>query len=411
MMLHIVDAIEATNVYHAGPESVPVPEGFVFVSTDPVAVDILSARYLFTMVPMAEVDKVRKEHNLPSDVVQKVPLPRLEGNGIVTGEGFDSPFSRYRAFKHCEARGLGRQQFYVVGSDLWQGGRLASVGQRLGRVDGGVFTELLTSTMYYAMLKPMWDLQATCLAYLEANDRLTGSDFKRTILEAYDENGDGVIDYSEKGRSGFVGVVAHGARLMALDIEPAEALKIRFLLGVVPLRLLRKEWNVDGHYLGEQGWIASALAKAFAMSQAQKESPDPFFPGMTWGKGKWPSMQFAMHQQLCTRIYGQMFPGLFDVLISPYGQAFRYSDIKWNGAQYCTFEAIANGEDVVGKYHAALAQGADLLPFVLYVPRGFASVGNVRVPNVEETDNPELIFTASLNGEEVWRDLRLSSIP
>ena len=32
LMLHVVDAIEATNVYHAGPVSVPVPEGFVFAS-------------------------------------------------------------------------------------------------------------------------------------------------------------------------------------------------------------------------------------------------------------------------------------------------------------------------------------------------------------------------------------------
>jgi len=30
------------------------------------------------------------------------------------------------------------------------------------------------------------------------------------------------------------------------------------------------------------------------------------------------------------------------------------------------------------------------------------------VPNVEETDDPNLIFTASFNGEEVWRELRLS---
>ncbi len=29
-------------------------------------------------------------------------------------------------------------------------------------------------------------------------------------------------------------------------------------------------------------------------------------------------------------------------------------------------------------------------------------------PNVEETDDPALIFTASFNGEEVWRELRLS---
>lgn len=409
MMLHVVDAIETTNINHLGHEGrTPVPEGFVFASTDPVAVDVCTSRYLFTMVPMVEADEIRKEYNLTSDVIQKVPMPRMEGVNIVTGEGYDSSFSRYGTLKHCEDRGLGQSRFYVVGKDLWQGGSLASLGQHLGRVDGGVFAELLTTTLYHTPDKPLWDLQATCLEYLELNDRLTGSDFKRKILEAYDENGDGIIDYLETGREQSLLMVSHLMSLIIQNINPFKALKLRFLISTAPLKRLKKEWNLDNHNFGEQVMMGQALVKAFAMSKAKKETPDPLFPRMTWGKGKWPSLQYAMHQQMFARIHGQAFPDRFDLTMSPYGCSFRYTDTKWNGAKYCNAQAMAQNEDIIGNYHKAVERGGDLLPFTFYVPQGLGSVGNTRVPNVEETEDPQLIFTASFNGKEVWRDLELS---
>jgi hypothetical protein len=40
------------------------------------------------------------------------------------------------------------------------------------------------------------------------------------------------------------------------------------------------------------------------------------------------------------------------------------------------------------------------------------SVENGPIPNVEETDDPNLVFTASFKGgEEVWQKLVLSEIP
>ena len=58
------------------------------------------------------------------------------------------------------------------------------------------------------------------------------------------------------------------------------------------------------------------------------------------------------------------------------------------------------------------AQGMEPLPFVFYVPSGYGKVSDKLIPNVKETDNPELIFTASFdNGREEWRQLDLSSIP
>ena len=76
------------------------------------------------------------------------------------------------------------------------------------------------------------------------------------------------------------------------------------------------------------------------------------------------------------------------------------------------FGAAALGEDIIGKYHADVARGGNPLPFVLYVPSGLGSGVNGTIPNVEETDDPSLVFTASFKGgEEAWQKLVLSEIP
>ncbi len=415
MMLHVADGIEATNIHHAGPGYEPTAEGFVFAGLDPVALDVVASRYLFSTVPVVEARRLRDEHGLRSQFVRTVPMPHVEGQGIVTGEGIDSPLSRYQALRYCQERGLGKRHCYVVGRDEWHGGELASLEGRLGRVADGVFTELLTDTMYYAMTKPLWDLQTTVFGYLDANDALTGSDYKATVLRTYDEDGDGVIDYSEKGKGTGGSFGPHGGRLTALDIEPGELLRIRFHMAAVALRGMKRQWNPDGHDYASHGEIAGALMLAWRLSQSPAESADPFFPSMTWGNGKWPSLQYALHRQLCTRIYGAGFPDQLDGRSSPYGIAFRHADARWNGGEYSAVEpsgAPTNGASAVADYHAAVTAGTGPLPFVFYVPRGYASAGNGRLPNVEETDDPALTFTASFDGgKEVWRDLLVSEIP
>jgi hypothetical protein len=83
--------------------------------------------------------------------------------------------------------------------------------------------------------------------------------------------------------------------------------------------------------------------------------------------------------------------------------------MKWNGSRYCTHEAMLKNEDVIGNYHRDVAGGADPLPFTFYVPRGMGSDNQGLIPDVEETDDPALMFTAAFNdGEETWRELRLS---
>ncbi len=412
LMLHVVDAIEAANGVHAGPGLIRVPEGYIFASADPVAVDLLCARYLFTTVPLVEARKIQKERKLSTDFLQRVPIPKSDGRNIVTEEGFDLPIARYFTFRHCEERELGQQDYYVVGRDEWQGGSLASLGGHLGRVEANVFSELLTREMYFAVQKPLWDLQATTLAYIEASDNLTGSAYKQALLDDYDENGDGVIDYDEKGKGLGAGFLAYVVRLQAVDINQFERLRIMFLISVIPLRCINKDWNTYGHDFAQRGQVTSALLTGMRMSQAPTENVDPLFPSMTWGKGKWPSLQFAQRVQLYRRLYGAEFPNRFDIMMVPYGHAFHYADLKWGGGEYTGVGTPSAESDGIGKYHTAIAQGAVPLPFIFYVPPGYGRTGEKNIPNVEETDDPSLIFTTSFNkGREVWRELSLLSIP
>ena len=409
MTIHVMDAIEVTNIHHCAPPAVRVPEGYVFASVDPVAIDECASRYLFTMVPLTAAEDIRQKNNLTSDVIQKVPMPVLAGQNIVTGEGYDSSFSRYHALQHCEDRGLGQRKFYVVGQDLWQGGNLASFKRHLGHSIGGAFTELNTNTMYYTPNKPLWDLQKTLFTYLELNDKLTGSDYKSQVLKAFDQNGDGVIDYLERGRGSMAPMMVYERSLQnQKNIDAVAALKIKFLTSALRVKLTNQNWNSGGYSLGGQGNLEQALSRAMEMSHAREEKPDPMFPTRTWGNGKWPSLQYALYLQQFSDIYGRGFPERFDMERSLYGHAFNCAVIKSKKIQYSSSPGNRR-EDMIKKYHAAVATGEDLLPFTLYLPRGLGSYNKVLMPNVVETDDPDLILTARFSNNEVWRDFRVSS--
>ncbi len=411
-MLHIGDGIECCNIFHSGPTGVIVPEGFVFASNDPVAMDNCAARYLFNMVPLADTEMIQKKYNIKSDIIQKTPFARLEGKNIITTDGYDACYARYHGLKYCMERGLGQLDFYVTGKDLRQGGDLASINQRLGRVDKGTFTDLVTTTAYHASGKPLMDFQAGLLSYLELNDKLTGADYKRQLLQHQDENGDGVIDYLEGGKNaGSMAGFAYNSVLMSSQADPLQAMKLRFLFSMAPSRWIKKEWNNEGLETGEQGMLGQAVSRAYGMSQAKIEQPDPLYPGRTWGHGKWPSLQYVLEIMRLGRVYGMMFPFRIDVTMSPYGQAFAYADVKWNGGKYYNRQALEKREDIIGKYHQAVAGGEKPLPFTVYVPRGYGSYNQKPVPNIEETDKTELIFSAIFPGNESWRDLRMSDYP
>lgn len=405
LILHIIDAIEAINVDHMGMGmGQKVPEGFVFASLDPVALDLFCARYMFKNVPVSEARKVQKQEKLPTDFLQKVPVARSDGKNIISEEGFDSPIPRYGLFKYAEGRGIGQQKYYVVGWDAVAAVPLASVEGHLGRVDNAKFTELITSCFYHNPGRILWCLQKTILSYMQANDRLTGSSYYKQLMDAFDENGDGVLDYDENGRSGvYTPVMRQMAEAMRLwAVEKYGFLHSSFLSRSTQLKYSDEKWNPQRHNFASDYRLASMPTVSFMMSQLDMENPDTFIPSMTWGKGKWPSLQFAGFASVGLSIYGMTFPLGVD-LMSLYGMAFQYADKILNGGSYTGSPDRDSDLESANKYVKAISDGAAPLDFVLYIPTGYGKSVGINIPNVEETDDPEKVFTARFNkGQEVW---------
>ena len=92
-MLHVVDGIETINHDHTGftGTATKEPEGVVFAGLDPVATDLLSARYMFTNVPLKAALEVGMEDGNGGQFSQKVPIPTAEDKQIITKEGHDCP--------------------------------------------------------------------------------------------------------------------------------------------------------------------------------------------------------------------------------------------------------------------------------------------------------------------------------
>lgn len=400
--IHVVDAVETTNVSHdTMPFAKTTVEGYSFAALDPVALDLLCARYLFKTVPMAEARKLREEGTVPIDFVQRVPAPRVDGHNIVNGQGFDAPIARCNLLASAEKLGFGQRSYYVTGWDAVAGAPIASVQGHLGRVQGKKFEELITATHYYGLFKLLWDMQTTVFGYLRANDRLTGAHYLAELLAAFDENGDGVLDYEETGKNRPAPAVQSAAgNGSGQSSKNANPLRQGFFTAFEEIRassLIRSTGGQDVAPL-----IPTGCQVAFGMSQAKVESKDGLFPTITWGQGKWPSLQYALLVATGRTAFGAEFPQRLS-LQSLYGQAFQYADKVLNGGAYSGGTGPRSGVDSLDKYLAAVAEGAPALDFVLYVPKGLASVGGVRLPNVEETEDTAKVFTAAFdNGRDAW---------
>lgn len=402
--VHVVDAIEPVNIRHDGyPVSVKVPEGYAFAALDPVALDLFCARYLFKMVPLGEARKVQKVKSLKTDFLQRVPLPTLEGPNLVTVDGYDSPIPRNDLFRCAQERGIGQREYHVGGLDREAQAPLASLEGHLGRIEGDRFVELFTRNLYFCGTKILWDLQETVMQYARANDRLTGSSYTDRFLKSFDENGDGIIDYDEMGRNGFwhpmMRVLA--ATYRARGDNPSGLLQSSFRTISQALKFSSPRWNTHGHDFAKDWMLVRACWVALGMSRAPEERKDPFFPGLTWGKGKWPTLQFAEYALGATSIYGQEFPKKANML-SLYGFAFQYADKKMNGGKY-TGLSPASHPEAIQVYKEEAARGAAPLDFIVYVPKGYGNLNGTRLPNIQETEDPDKVFTASFNrGGEVW---------
>lgn len=405
-MVHVVDAIDMINISHnPDGQAVRIPEGYAWASLDCVALDLFCARYCFKTLPMDKALKLKEKHGWPTEFVRHVPVAKLDGKNILTVEGLDSPLFRYDLYRYAEERGVGQQAYHVTGWDAVTESPLVSLGGHLGRVEGGKFLELMTKTMYYNPLTFLHDMQKTALSYLKACDELCGTSLYGEFMEDFDENGDGVIDYDEKGRGGFdtaqFGTLGHTLHVQVT--EPYGALKGPFKEGAFYIRNTDKNWNAQGHDFGKDTGLMLKTALAFQLCQSESVSPDLFVPGMTFGKGMWPSWQTVGYMRVAGILYGSASAETIS-LGSLYGMAFQYAD-KTQDAGACTgsTDQVQSDPASISRYLAAVSRGAEPLDFTLYVPKGYGTLGTVKIPNVEETDDPAKVFTASFNGgAETW---------
>jgi hypothetical protein len=401
-MLHVVDGIEAVNLDHGGGGMAVVePEGMVFAGLDPVAADLLCARYMFSNVPMKEAVESGLEDGHGGHFPQKVPIPKLEGNNIVSVEGYDCPLSRDVCFHNAEKRGLGQRRYYALGWDAIAQSPVCSVKGRLGIIKNNAFEDLHTQTLFHDAYKLPWDMQKTCFAYMQAIDKLENLRLMKDFLDAFDEDKNGIVTYEEFGKSGALSWVAHamGKSLSMMAQERFGYLKSKFN-NVVIRKLSDPSLNSDGHDLTRYMMVGGTIMTAFIMCRLDAEFADPFQPGLTCGKGKWPSYQFAQFFQMASTIYGAEYPNKV-VFPSLYGTVFAYADVTQNNGGYIGWIQNQPHPDAINQY---ISNGSrDRLDFIFYVPIGFDTVGGSKLPNVEATTDPGKILTASFNGgKEVW---------
>ncbi len=405
-MLHVADAIDTINHSH-NPDgrAVRVPEGYIWSSLDCVALDLCCARYCFKTVPMLEGLKLKEENGWPTEFVHHVPVARVEGGNIVTGEGLDSPLFRYNLYRYAESRGVGQQNYYIVGWDGLTQTPLASLMGHLGRIGNGQFLELMTKTMYFNLGCLIWDMQKTILSYARAHDDLTGSSLCKEFMDSFDENNDGVIDYDENGRRGYwnavFSILGHVSHLQLT--EEYGSLKGPFYENATSAKAMRKNWNPQGHDFRREYVLEFGAEAAFDLSQSEELRADLFVPGMTYGRGRWPGWQTVTYILNTAVLYGSNLPQNV-TLQSLYGLAFQYADKALNGGSYTgSKDAMGSDPNAVHNYFKAVSEGAAPLNFTFYVPAGYGSLGTVEVPNVEETADPNKILTAHFNGgQEVW---------
>jgi len=402
LMLHIVDGIEAINVDHQG-NGLKIAEGMVFVGLDPVATDLLCARYMFSNVPLKESLEVKLEGGTADGFPQKVPLAIRDGNNIITNEGYDCPLSRDFTFKRAEKRGLGQRSYYVNGHDVLTDSPIISLKGHLGSVKNNNFSDIVTKTLFYDTFKVAWDLQRTTFSYMAAVDDLEDTNLMEEFLQTFDEDNDGVVTYEEFGKNGAITFYLHlAANMVSLaGKDRLSSLKEYFKMMSSNYRYRDKQHNQDNHDIMAEISLNNTYSIAFSISRIAMDIPDPFASGVTYGKGKWPSFKIAQFVQTGNLIYGFGFP--FSIAFpSLYSNALFYADLTQNGGQYAG--AIQPDPQAVSRYISDVAKGeVKPLDFVLYVPEDFSTLSGSKVPNVEITDDPLKMFTASFqNREENW---------
>jgi hypothetical protein len=404
LMFHVVDGIHAINIDHQGGGFV-APEGMVFAGLNPVATDLLCARYMYSNVPLKEALEVKLEGGTAGGFPQKMPIPYVEDNEIISKDGYDCLLARDFTFERAEKRGLGEKDYYAMGYDILTDSPIISLKGHLGSVINANFSDIVTNTLFYDTYKVPWDLQRTALSYLAAVDELEGTNLKEEFMRHFDEDNDGVISYEEFGKMGSMSIMLHlsAGYVSLMGTEKLGGLKGFFKMMTSMYRYRDKQHNPYNTDIMKERSVATTCAVAFGISRMQIEIPDQFAPGRMCGKGKWPSTQFVRYLQTGSMIYGPGFPMSVGVP-GLYGNALFYADLTQNGGQYAGDNPSQPDPGAINKYMKDVRRGKiKPLDFVLYVPAEFLKFAKRSVPNIETTDDPMKIFTASFqNNSEIW---------
>ena len=411
-MLHIVDAIEGINRDHQGIGlGVKVPDGLVMAGLDPVATDLCCARYMFSNVGLKEAEGAGLEDGAGGRFPQAVPVPVFDGKAILPQGGYDSPLSRDACLARAEKRGLGKRSYYAIGRDGISGLPMASFQGRIGLVEGNTFKEVFTKALYSDIYKMPWDLQKTFFAYLSAVDLLEGSSLKDGFLAAFDETRDGTVTYEEYGKKGLYGptMILGGLALSTKGgADESESFRAFYALMATSLRCSNPLWNPEGHHFTREQVYGSVAVVAQMMSQSAKEREDPFFPGLMWGKGKWPSYSLAYDRYIKQIVYGWKYPAKIGIS-SLYGSACAFADFRQNGRRFVGSLRGVPDPEAAQKYVEAVRNKAMApLNFNFFVPPGYAGKD---LPNVQESADPGRVFTVLFEGGRLkWPDVRTQDL-
>ena len=357
-ILHVVDAVKVIDIDHMG-DGLSREEGLIFASKDPVALDLLCARYMFKNLP--------RDPDSPDLFARGGPIPRYDetSGAIVTDPGIDSRLLRSTLFDYAAGRGFGKVSYYVEGKDkaIARARPLVSKDGHFGRIERGKFVEVMTDELYFHMMSPLYHLQPTALAYAQATDQLSDSNYYDEFMEL-DEDGNNIIDDSERGTNALLdcgsAVWGLGNNLMG----KGEVNHGIFFMYSRWLKYADPAWNK-----GSGDWLrlfldGMAVSVALQMATGPK-GIDPFFsiPYGTWADNvpKWPSLQFARYGLELSFIYDNM---------------------------YANAQATGKG-------------------FTLYVPNSVpyfppAGYNPYGLPNVVATDEPAKVFTVEFDDGEVW---------
>jgi len=411
-MMHIVDALEATNRDHTGVGlGIKEREGLVVAGLDPVATDLFCARYIFSNVGLKESEEAGLDDGSGGRFPQAVPVPLLKEKAIVTSKGYDCPLSRDFSFQRAEKRGLGRRLYYLVGRDDITGQPLASFRGRLGCLDGDNFKEIVTTSLYTDSHKMPWDMQKTFFAYLDAVDQLQGTSLKRSFLDTFDEDGNGIVTYEEYGKKGLYGTTMFlGGLRMSLRAErdESETFRAAFALMSNSLRCSNPEWNPEGHHINREQIYGSVCGVAQLMSYSPVEQEDPYVPGLMWGKGKWPSYSLAYDRYLKQTIFGYRYPARVGMACL-YGFVCAFADHRQNDRKFMGKVPGLPNTKGPQMYVEAVREGRmQPLDFNFYVPAG---VGGMDLPNVQESADPNQVFSVLFEGGSIlWPDMRYGDV-